>query len=1099
MINYGFPQRRALSLLGKNKQLWRIMRLTSFFLLVTCLSISLASVSQTVTLKVHRHPLPEVLATLEQQTGFRIMYNDRFVKPSMLVSLDVQGRPVEQVLEQLLAPERLTYHVEGKTIAIRRKAAGRSAGKESMVSFQQERTISGRVTDERGSPLEGVNVTVKGTSTVAATNSNGEYKITVSKGAEYMLFTIVGFESMERVIENHNLLNVSMSASVSDLEEVVVVGYGTQRRRDMTGAVSRVDPKQNETNPNINAVQNLRGTVAGVRVTDTGRPGADGTIRIRGNTSISAEQAPLIILDGIIYTGGLSDINSNDIESMDILKDASSAAIYGSRASNGVILITTKMGKGSKPAINYNGYYGQSDYARTPKLMGPERYLQMKEDVAAYLGRPAVLNPVEEANLAAGRTIDPWEVIAQDAPMHNHELSVSGATDKVRYYVSGSYSDISGRIAGDNFGRISSRINLDVAITDWLTIGTNTGFTKKDYSGVRANLSAASYLSPYSSIFHEDGSLKYLPMDDGLAPNPVFGTLRNDNKTISNTLFSNVYAEVALPLKGLTYRLNTGNNLRFNEEASFSPSYNQDGMDLQGEGRQANRKHHYLTVENILKYARNIADNHDVGITLLYSMERTLNVGNSLSANNVFSDVLSYHGLGIGENFNITTTAEKSTANSVMARLNYRFLDRYMLDLTIRRDGYSAFGVGRKYGNFPSAGIGWLMSEEPFIQQISWLDDLKLRFSYGRNGNRGVDPYVSLANMIHTGNQYVFGDNGTTSIGVVLTSMANPSLGWETTEMMNLGVDFGIANNRVSGAVEFYATQTANLLLAMSIPNITGFPSILTNIGATRNKGIEVTLNSSNIAHRDFMWTTNLVYTVDRQKISSLTGKDADGDGMEDDDIASGWFIGHPLGTNFDYVMDGIWQEGDDFSVDPNAQPGFLRFRDVNGDGRIGPEDRQILHSNQPRFFAGLTNRFAYKNVAFSFAFNAVVGGQSPNAFLNHGTNYFDRTNLMDIPYWTPEHPRDDRPSIGYPNPLGYRFYQSRSFVRLQDVSLSYSLPISILSKVNVNRLNVYVSGKNLHTWTDWLGWDPEHGSGGRGASNGPLLKSWVAGLMITL
>ncbi|TDB67951.1 SusC/RagA family TonB-linked outer membrane protein [Arundinibacter roseus] len=1078
--------------------------------------------------------LKDVLFELKKKHQVDILYFGKNIEEYQVPAEHYDpSQTLEQNLNRLLSPLNLTFKKSGKGgYIISSKTASRSTSSTSeskttlpgteknevinqSESVIAERTvaastiknvaelnISGKVVDqENNAPLPGVSILIKGMQRGTTTNSEGAYTLTVPDENAVLIFSFVGYTAEERTVGNQQVINVSLQTDTKALGELVVVGYGTQRKKDLTGSVVRIDPKLNATNPNVNVSQSLRGSVAGVTVIDTGRPGADGTISIRGNASISASNAPLIILDGIIYTGGLSDINSNDIESIDILKDASSASIYGSRATNGVILITTKKGTSAQPRLTYNAYYGMSDFANTPKMMGPERYLQMKEDAADFLGRPLILNPIEEANRAAGRTIDPWLAIAQDAPMYNHELSLSGRTERVNYYVSGSYTNMKGRVMGDNFSRFSSRLNLDITLTDWLSIGTNTGFTIKDYSGIRANFETASYLSPYSSLYYDDGELKSLPMDDGIAPNPIFNTVRNDHLSLSNTLFNNAYMDIKLPIPGLTYRLNMGNNLRFNEDANFTPSINEprDNNFRLANGSKATRKHHYLTVENIVKYNKNFGENHAFDLTLLQSFERTKESGSSLSSNNIFSDVLSYNGLGIGENQLISTTATQSQATSYMGRVGYRLLDKYLFNFTIRRDGYSAFGSGRKFGNFPSVGLGWMVSDEKFMSDISWVNYLKVRYSYGKNGNRGINPYSSLSNMTQSGNQYVFGDNGVTSIGITPTSMANRLLGWETTVASNYGLDFSLFQNKVSGSVEYYSMNTSDLLLDLRIPNMTGYEIFFTNIGATSNRGVEVTLNTTNYTHQKFSWTSNFVFTLNRNKITSLSGNDLNGDGIEDDDIASNRFIGHPQGTNFNYVWDGIWQEGEENVIDPSAKPGYVKFKDINGDGKIGPEDRQVLHSSQPDFSTGLTNRLAYGGFSLSVFLNARIGGYSGNSLLNHGNNFFDRVNLMDLPYWTPENPLTDRPSIGYPNLLGYGFYQSRTFVRLQDVSLAYELPESLLKKTRLNQLKVYVSGKNLHTWTGWDGWDPEHGSGGRNVTNGPLMRSWVVGISLGL
>jgi TonB-linked SusC/RagA family outer membrane protein len=421
------------------------------------------------------------------------------------------------------------------------------------------------------------------------------------------------------------------------------------------------------------------------------------------------------------------------------------------------------------------------------------------------------------------------------------------------------------------------------------------------------------------------------------------------------------------------------------------------------------------------------------------------------------------------------------------------------VDATLRRDGYSAFGEGNKYGLFPSVGFSWIMSDEDFFSGLPFVDNLKLRVSWGKNGNRGVSRYSSLSTVSQT--NYVFGDGAAPEVGLYTSSLGNPNLGWETTTSTNFGLDFELFSYRLTGSMEYYHTNTFDLLLRQSIPNISGFTSFLRNIGETENKGFELSLNAATIQRPNFSWNTRIAFTLNRNKILRLTGNDLNEDGIEDDDISSGWFIGYPLGSNFDYVFDGIYQEGDeDISMLPGAKPGHIKFRDVNGDGVISPADRQVVSSDQPDFLTGITNTFTYKGLSLMVMVNIRKGGESANRAINLGRNFYYEGNVLDVPYWTPANPINTHPILNYPDPLGYGFYQSRSFVRLQDISLSYDLPRAFLDKFNMSSLKVFVSGKNLMTWTDWDGWDPEFGGGDRSpGNNGPLLKTYTLGINLQL
>ena len=833
-------------------------------------------------------------------------------------------------------------------------------------------------------------------------------------------------------------------------------------------------------------------------VTDNGRPGSDASITIRGRNSISASNDPLIVLDGVIYAGGrLSDINPGDIESIDILKDASSTAVYGSLAANGVIEITTKKGKSGKPRISLNSYYGLSDFANIPNYLNADQYLRFRQDAERADGGTLPFQAIEQTNIDAGISIDPFEEIRRSAPMSNNELSISGKADRITYYISGSYSNVKSPVKGDNFSRIAGRVNLDVAATDWLNIGLNTGYSSRDNSGIRANLERTTLLSPFANLYYEDGVPRPQPMGIGLVPNPLSGHELWDNFVKAKTLFVNSYADIVLPIKGLSYRFNLGYTQRNDDNFFYTPGFQREQFFNLGSGNKNHYEAQNLTLENIVKYNQVINNDHELNFTFLYGVYVLEDQGSRISSNNIFNDALGWNSLEIGDNYDISSFAGESQQLSTMGRVGYRYKGKYIVDFSLRRDGYSAFGAGNKFGVFPAVGLSWNVIEEAFLSNSSFFDILKIRASWGKNGNRGVNRYSSLSNMSRT--NYVFGDGAATSVGLFTTSMANPNLGWETTTSTNFGVDFAILKSRISGSAEVYYSRTTDLLLNQTIPNTSGFRNFLRNIGETENKGLEISLNSVNMERGDFSWSTNVAFTLNRNKILRLTGRDVDGDGIEDDDIASRWFIGHPLGSNFDFVFDGIFQEGDDdLSLIPGAQPGHIRFVDVDGDGQITANDRTVLHSDQPDFLVGITNVFSYKAFSLMVMFNARQGGFSPIPTINPGTNFYDLANVLDVPYWTPENPINTHPAINYRNPLGYQFYQSRSFVRLQDVSLSYSFPQVILDRVKVNRIEMYVSGKNLLTWTKWQGWDPEFGSGGRNpGNNGPLLKSYTLGLNI--
>lgn len=965
----------------------------------------------------------------------------------------------------------------------------------------QENAVSGKVTGVSGEPIPGVTVRVKGDSQATTTDRNGDYVLGKLDREVMLTFSLIGMKTQEIAPAGRHRLDVVMEAEAGQLDEVVVIGYGTAQRKDLTGAIASVNLDRVENVPNINIAQTMRGTVAGVTVTDNGRPGSNPAILIRGTNSISASNDPLIVLDGVIYRGGsLTDINPGDIESIDILKDASSTAIYGSLAANGVIEITTKKGTTIDPQILLHTYYGSADYAHLPDYLNAEEYLRNRAYAEQADNGSLPFQPIEVENIAAGKTIDPFKAISQDAPIWNSELSVSGTAKNLTYYLSGSFMDSHSPVAGDNFKRTSGRANLNFSATDWLKIGLHSGYTAKDNSGFRANLLQTTYLSPYASLYYDDGVPRKQPMDIGLGGNPVIDHALNANERINKTFFLNSYLNVDLPVEGLSYRLNVGLTTQDNHDFSYKPSYSRDGFYNLGSGSKYYYSSNNLTLENIINYNRTVGK-HAFKATLMYGIYEAEDESSELSSKNIFNDALGWNSLEIGDSYALETGAGKDQQVSAMGRLGYIYNHRYIFDISLRRDGYSAFGDGRKYGLFPAVGASWNVSEESFLSDAAFLDNLKLRLSWGKNGNRGVSRYSALSNMTET--YYVFGPN--TAAGQYVTSMANPKLGWETTTSTNLAIDFSVLSNRISGSLDVYTSKTTDLLLSQSIPNTNGFNRFLRNVGEVSNQGMEISLNTKPLVNKDFTWSVDFAFTHNRNKILKLTGADFNEDGIEDDDIASGWFIGHSLGSNYDYVFDGIYQEGDDFSLQPDAKPGYIRFKDISGpdgvpDGVITPDDRTVLHNNRPKYTLGVTNTLSFRGLSLMAVLFYRNGGYTANTSTVPGINFYDVANYMDVPYWTPENPSNEYPAINYRNPLNYGFYQPRSFVRLQDVSLAYSFPSGITKKIRLKNVQVYASGKNLITWTDWKGWDPEFGAGSRDpGANGPIMKIYTAGLRVQL
>jgi TonB-linked SusC/RagA family outer membrane protein len=975
-----------------------------------------------------------------------------------------------------------------------------------MLSAQSSKQIKGVVTNESTrEALSGVTVTVKGTSVATLTNEKGEYSIAAA-GSDVLVFSTVGYQPSEVPVTKETM-NIKMSKDVKSLDDVVVIGYGSQSKRNVTGSISTVDVKRMEEVPVTNISQALRGKVAGVQFNDDGRPGQSGSILIRGQRSISASNDPLIVLDGIIFEGSLSDINPGDIQSMDVLKDASSTAIYGSRAANGVILVTSKAGKSVEPTIRFSSYYGVSDWSHKPKLLSPQRYVERLLDFREQSNLAAdpadvadYLTPTEAKNYLAGKTIDPWDVVSQHSTIQNYDLSVSGRSGKTNYFFSGNYSNDKGLIFNDQAKRLGVRVNLTNQVKDWLKIGMNAQFTNRDMSGTESDVLAAFRTSPFASPWLDDARTDPNPMptEDILIGSINFNAITNRNQEIQRNLFANFFAVVDFPfLQGLSFRINYSPNYRWYSLNNFDPVYQRNGLNNKGFASREFASDQAYVLENILTYNKRIGKDHDFDITLLYG--RNGSRSDSLLASGTdftgTSDADGWDNLALAKIQASASSASVINAISSMARINYRFKNRYLVTLTARRDGSSVFGANHKFGTFPSAALAWIASQESFLKSVSAIKLLKLRLSYGSVGNQAILPYQSLTRLGAV--QYVYGDGGSTSVGLYPANLANPNLSWETTTTANLGVDFDLFNGRIGGTVEIYNMDTKDLLLTRQLPSTTGFSNILTNVGATNNKGLEVTLNTINLRKGKFEWSSNLVFSTNRNKIVHLYNSDANGDGKEDNDISNSWFIGKPISVAYDYKVAGVYQTADQIPV--GQQPGFFRMADINGDGKIDATDREVLGTLQPKYHFGFTNNFTYGNFNFLITLSAMTGWIANNLRLTlddatHGPGtYPGRENFLDAGWWTADNKSQTRSSLVYTNPFNHGYYQSRDFLRIQEVALSYEFPKRIIDRLKVNDLKVYVSGRNLFTFTKWQGMDPESGT-----SLFPFARTVSAGLNLS-
>lgn len=971
-------------------------------------------------------------------------------------------------------------------------------------SLYAQSVVTGRVTSG-DSALANVSVQVKGTSVGSQTNESGRYTITAPPTGT-LVFSYIGFTPLEVKINNQTSLDVTLVRLPMQMNEVVVVGYGTQKRSDVTGSVASVPKNRFTQLPVTNVMQAIQGAVAGVGIsTPSSVPGRTANIQVRGINSITANNSPLIVMDGIPLSQDAStnDINPNDIASMEILKDASAVAIYGVRGSNGVILITTKRGSTGKAVIRYNVYSGVENIIKTLHPSSPERYVQKWADFKAQNGlndTSIVPNLFERNNYYAGKTVDWMDEVTQTGTLQDHNLSISGGTKDAKYYVSGEYLKQKGAVLGYQYQRINLRSNLDVNITDFLTAGTSFFFNNNNSDGGRANFYLATNMSPYGSLYRDNGQYEIYPMNPELLYlNPLLGTT-TERLDRNRNLTGNVYAEVKPGFaKGLKYRLNASYSyVNANAGLYEGRSIN----NLLGTANTSNSDSKYWIIENILSYTKDWKKHHFDFTGLFSSQEKTYRSTNA-NATGFINDQLSFYNLGAGANQTSASFFDKKNNLSQMGRINYSFDSRYLFTLTARRDGSSVFGANTtKYGLFPSVALGWNIHNEKFMSNVAFVNSLKLRGSYGKTGNEAIN--INGTATTAGSNRFPF--NGVSTIGVLASNLGNANLHWEETKGVNVGVDFSLLKNRIGGTIDVFKTTTEDILLRRNLPIITGYANILDNLGKTSNKGFELTLNTVNVSTADFKWETSLNYTAYRNKIVSLYGN-LDANGAEVSDIGNGWFINQPLQVIYDYTLLGVWQVGEDPSgSDPGAKPGYLKFADINGDKKIDPSDRSILGSRLPKWQGGLTNTFHYKNFHLNVFFQTSQGALRNNVNLT----FADEAGRINIPeeiqYWSVNNPINDRPSLNAQAVganRGYGYPKDASYTRLKDITFSYTAGSKLLDKIKLAALTLYISGRNLHTFTNWQGWDPEQDFTFRGSgdwvNNYPPVRSIVFGANISL
>jgi TonB-dependent starch-binding outer membrane protein SusC len=972
--------------------------------------------------------------------------------------------------------------------------------------------VKGKVKDAEGNPLPGVYIILKGTERGTVTDIDGAFEFDVPDAESVLVFSFIGMQQKEIRVGNSTEQVVTLENDSKTLDEIIVVGYGTQRKSDLTGAVEQIKGDDLKKTMISSLDQGLQGRASGVQVTQNdGQPGATATIRIRGGNSISAGNEPLYVIDGIpIYndnaaqsggatvgaeTNALASINPSDIESIEILKDASAKAIYGSRGANGVILVTTKRGKDGRNSIQFESYYGVQEVRKKLDLLNAFEYANFLNDATNAFNATAPANqqrilPFGQRSLDSLQSVPgtSWQdEVFRTAPTSNYQLSMNGGDKKSQYAVSFGYFNQEGIVLNSDFNRYSARINYDRELSSKLKLSTSLTTSlvtsKKSITATDGANNAGVVLlaidnSPVQPVYNADGTPRDIDEFGSLFNNPVAQAIYTTNEVFTNRSLLNNSLEFKLN-KNFTIKTSIGADLSFTKENFYAPRNTFRGFNVKGIGVIGNSDNTNILNENTLSYIKKF-DKHSINaVTGVTAQQFTRNF-TSASAQNFSNDILGHNALNSGAEFNRpVSNFTKSTLLSYLARVNYGFDNKYLLTLTTRVDGSSRFGIANRYATFPSASIAWKVLEEDFIKvDKKVLSDLKLRASYGSTGNQEIPLYQSLAALGNVG--YVLGNN--LQNGFSPARISNPDLKWETTSEYDLGIELGLFKDRITLNADYYNKFTKDLLLFADVAWNSGFTNALVNLGELKNSGYELTINTVNL-DKKLRWTSNINYSANRNEVTSLGGQQSFLAGGSSSHLKVNNThivkVGEPIGSFYGYIADGIFQSTEEIasSAQKTALPGDLKYKDLDGNGIINAVDQTIIGSAQPKFIGGFTNTFTYAGLELTVFLQGSYGNQVMNLNRLELENQATGKSGVLRDRWTPTNPSKSVPRAVIPSPgfiASSRIVEDASFLRARNITLGYKFSNKALSKFQVKRARIYASAQNMFTWTKYSGYDPE-------------------------
>ena len=1081
-----------LHFLKLHSKIIRFMKVSLLLTLITTFNVSAVLYSQDakLTLSVKDKSLIDVIKVIEQQSNYRFFFSDNYQDLANRVSVNIKEGNIDKVLGELFENKAITYKVMENNIIV-------ITPSESIV---QQYTVSGKVADATtGEPLPGVNIVVEGTTTGVISDIDGKYSIKLEDSNATLSFSFVGYIAQRIALAGRNVIDVKLEADVRKLDEVVVVGYGTMKKLDVSGSIVSTNSSVIREIPSTNAAAALQGRLPGIEMSQVStRPGAEMQIRIRGERSIYAENKPLVVLDGIPFQGNMSDIAPTDIKSIDILKDASATAIYGSRGANGVILITTFRGNTNTAAtVSYNGYYGIKTVAKKYSVYNGEEFQAFK--AASINNTWKGYTALEQQMIDAGQETDWQDLMYSNAMVTNHDFSVAAGTPKGAYTIGGGFYDETTVLPGQQFTRYSLRASIDQEIGKFFKIGFSSqnaySITDGESVGIMNNILT---LSPLMPAYNDDGSVRIEPTAGHTDKyyNPLL--LNNENAWQENrkrfSSFNSVYGEIKFT-DALKYRLNLGLGYYQENYGNFYGSVTPMKAGGVSSAAVQNRHNVSWTAENLIYFDKVFAEKHRVNATAMYSAEQSEFNQSQMDAENLSADYLLYYNLGLADGSKTIGAGnqryEKRGLLSYMGRLMYSFDDRYSVTATYRRDGSSVLSSGFKWHDYVAFSGAWNIQRESFLREIKAISQLKLRAGYGQTSNQSVNPYATLGGLSQV--PYNFGTAN--YYGAYVTDLPNSNLGWEYTTNYNVGLDFGFLDNRITGYIELYQQKTEDVLYQVKLPASSGVSnSVWQNVGSTGNRGGEFSVSAQIIQPKDkggFGWDIDFNVYANRNKITALSA------GVENDP-GNGFFVGVPINVIYDYVKLGIIQQNEAPYLGTYAA-GKIKIEDRTGDNKLTGDDRKILGSFEPNFAGGLSTRLTFKNFDLSIVSFFKKGGKlistmhMPHTYLSTNNG---RRNSIKVDYWTPANTSGTYPQPGnqgtaeqddFGSTLGYF---DASFWKIRTITLGYTFDSKLLRYIGAKDARIYFTAQNPFTffspYMDAGGLDPEAtGIGAQGANSG--------------